>query len=228
VVSTSLLVAPIACDKACRGASGYYIANYMQVADNVHGYFIRAGYGTDDNGIPSFFYETSLPESTFQHVEIFPTAIDAGNPTPAFMELQIYALEGDVLCPQREWLLDFSFSTAYPQSSPGEYFPWHYLPQVACSEFQPDTWVFGQRLLGTSGASAKLAVFTNNSYATTAAGVVDCVRIWCVPDPTKDIFLAHDGILSNTMPPPYVDWTTPPSASKEGGFFYTECCLPLP
>ena len=77
-------------------------------------------------------------------------------------------------------------------------------PQFASAEF-------GERLIGSQGASATTVLFYNNS--------------WLDESRLTHLQSFDGGITANN--PPFGNWVTPPSQSTagDGGEFFAECCV---
>jgi hypothetical protein len=85
---------------------------------------------------------------------------------------------------------------------------------IGGSGFQPDSVFYGQVVYGTSGATARIAAFTNNWIRVGVAAQV----------------LQEDGTPPGTVRtvdhPSDAGWLIHPASSSNGGMFYVSCCQP--
>jgi hypothetical protein len=210
-VQSDLWVVPVTCDAACQASSGSgnppgYIANFIQLWQQSTGWFIRAGYETTAGGTQYFAQywlgDVSPPSG---NLYLGPTHVDSGflgaYPSTTIVIAKTYA------SPNPQWVV--GMSPGYPAGAS------LLEDMIGASGFQPN-WVFyGQVVYGTSGATAKLAIFTNNEIDTGE----------------RPQALREDGTPPGTIDtadhPADAEWYIHPGGVGYGGMFYVSCCQPF-
>jgi hypothetical protein len=208
--SSDLLVTPLTCDAACQSSSGGgsnppgYIANFMQMSQSSNNWFIRAGYETTPGGTQYFMqYYLGDVNPPYGNAYLGPTHIDSGftgNYPYATITIGDDFLPNPVHPSPQGWFVAMFSASNYT---------------IGGSRFQPDYVFYGQVVYGTSGATARLAAFTNN---------------WINVGGPAAQALQEDGTPPGTVRtvdhPSDAGWLIHPASSTTGGMFYVSCCQP--
>ncbi len=193
---TQVTIANLSCTGSC--ASGGFIDDEMWLLDyhtkacHLDAFFscwVEAGYSNDGAGTYHFWADVRPIDGKYH---LHPLMQASSYPT-------VYTLEG-VCCQQFEVGLIFLYPCRYGC---------RYTYFSTQNSMSPDDIQIGQELLGTGGASASRADFSNNYWQGSINGGWNLQGYGNGPG------------VSDPNPPPYAAWVNPPYTSND---FYTYCC----
>jgi hypothetical protein len=211
---SDLYMVPLTCDPACQASSGGgnppgYIANFIQLWQQSGGWFMRIGYETTPSGL-QFFLQYMLPGvNNGQYANMFlGTPSISSNPSAwHYATMFIGLISPDPLSPDAQWE---AFLRPDPQTFTG-------VGALGQTTFHPDHVFYGQAIYGTSGATAQLSFFANNSIFTSPFTTGHETEL-----------LTEDGtppaVVQTVDNPTDAGWFIKASASSSGGMFRISCC----
>lgn len=219
--TSDLLVVPLSCDVTCANSGNPgLVANYLALSDQATGWYIRAGYETV-GGDNEYFVQYYLPDITNNPnptLYLTSTRINPGFAGSApYVAFQIYSVGGIY------WEVDICPTIQQQQiGNPGlcDIRSNIYRISVGPTGFHPTDIRYVQLIVGTEGAVAPLAVFTNNWY-------------WIVTQVNPNIVISPVLLKSDGTPPgpggtanqPMTgQWLNPPSNANNGGAYGVQCC----
>jgi hypothetical protein len=208
------------CDSACQRSSNSAlfpgsIANFLQLRQSSNNWFIRVGYETTAIGT-QYFYNYHLDDQRHPDATglVGATGIEPGYTGDfPFIHFAVWSQVPSGSGGRTDWGVRIDDETSGASGRNINF------TEIGLSAFVPDQVQYAQVVVGTSGATALGAVFTNNT-------------IWTnyLEDATPYVARENGTVTSpvtTATNPTDAGWLFQPSGTRYGGMFFVSCCQPL-